>query len=385
MNLCKDLGIRYPEELSFCKPLEPGALKHNYVDQPKKKIVAVVEENGHTTTESVQPAADTNSYIPTHANNFNGSNGSLDMTSNGGQFSCTPMKQNRSNRNQSTPISSPTGTWKPANGHHKSFNDSSSSIGDYTENLASSPRIPNYDVKAKLCKPKSLVERARLNVGWLDSSLSIMEQGIRENMDLCLRFKYYTFFDLNPKYDQVRINQLYEQAKWQILNEEIDCTEEEMIMFASLQLQVVHQNDKDQPDSGIDSSSMGINADDDIDSALSELQLTLEGPDAGRESNDITNIPELKDYLRFFKPKKFTLKAYKRYWFTYKDLHLYLYKTRDDSHGAPTLAINLRGCEVTPEVILAQRKFNIKLEVPPEIGNGANTEMWIRCDNVSVL
>lgn len=75
-----------------------------------------------------------------------------------------------------------------------------------------------------------------MNVGWLDSSLSIMEQGIREFDTLCLRFKYYTFFDLNPKYDQVRINQLYEQAKWNLLNEEIDCTEEEMLMFAALQV-----------------------------------------------------------------------------------------------------------------------------------------------------
>lgn len=63
-----------------------------------------------------------------------------------------------------------------------------------------------------------------------------MEQGIRDYDTLCLRFKYYTFFDLNPKYDQVRINQLYEQAKWQLLNEEIDCTEEEMLMFAALQV-----------------------------------------------------------------------------------------------------------------------------------------------------
>lgn len=75
-----------------------------------------------------------------------------------------------------------------------------------------------------------------MNVGWLDSSLSIMEQGVREYDTLSLRFKYYTFFDLNPKYDQVRINQLYEQAKWSLLNEEIECTEEEMMMFAALQV-----------------------------------------------------------------------------------------------------------------------------------------------------
>ena len=30
-----------------------------------------------------------------------------------------------------------------------------------------------------------------------------------------------------------------ETIRWQILNEEIDCTEEEMMLFAALQLQVV--------------------------------------------------------------------------------------------------------------------------------------------------
>lgn len=71
---------------------------------------------------------------------------------------------------------------------------------------------------------------------WLDSSLSIMEQGIREYDTLLLRFKFFNFYDINPKYDSVRINMIYEQAKWAILNEEIDCTEEEMVMFAALQV-----------------------------------------------------------------------------------------------------------------------------------------------------
>jgi len=43
-----------------------------------------------------------------------------------------------------------------------------------------------------------------MNVGWLDSSLSIMEQGIQETDILLLRFKYYAFYDLNPKIDAVR-------------------------------------------------------------------------------------------------------------------------------------------------------------------------------------
>lgn len=163
-----------------------------------------------------------------------------------------------------------------------------------------------------------------MNVAWLDSSLSIMEQGVREYDTLCLRFKYYTFFDLNPKYDQVRINQLYEQAKWQLLNEELDCTEEEMLMFAALQVslarddstrlvpfnycnfyfqqfQISLQNDVQQPDSGIDTSSLDNGGDDDIDAALSELQITLEGPNGRSKGNDITHIPELTDYLRFLR------------------------------------------------------------------------------------
>ena len=53
---------------------------------------------------------------------------------------------------------------------------------------------------------------------------------------LIYRFKYYSYYDLNPKVDAVRINQIYEQARWTILNEEIDCTEEEMLLFAALQV-----------------------------------------------------------------------------------------------------------------------------------------------------
>jgi len=63
-----------------------------------------------------------------------------------------------------------------------------------------------------------------------------MEQGVKEFDTLNLRFKFYDFYDLNAKHDAVRINQIYEQAKWQLLNEELDCTEEEMLMFAALQV-----------------------------------------------------------------------------------------------------------------------------------------------------
>lgn len=38
------------------------------------------------------------------------------------------------------------------------------------------------------------------------------------------------------QYDSVRINQIYEQAKWSLLSEELECTLEEMMMFAALQV-----------------------------------------------------------------------------------------------------------------------------------------------------
>ena len=93
--------------------------------------------------------------------------------------------------------------------------------------------VANWCVDSRvICKAVVLRPCTR----WLDSSLSIMEQGVVEDATLLLRFKFYSFYDLDSNYDAVRINLLYEQAKWQILNEEIECTEEEMLLFAGLQV-----------------------------------------------------------------------------------------------------------------------------------------------------
>lgn len=104
VDLCKDLGIRYPEELSLCKPLDPMHLKKNYSEFPKRKFY--MDQNGY-----LQPAPDTNTFIP-NSNGFNGSSHSLDAP-NGGAFSCAPVSHNgtlsRSIHSNGTPISSPTG------------------------------------------------------------------------------------------------------------------------------------------------------------------------------------------------------------------------------------------------------------------------------------
>lgn len=69
-----------------------------------------------------------------------------------------------------------------------------------------------------------------------------MEQGVRDFDTLLLRFKFFSFYDLNPKYDAARINLIFEQSKWAIMNEEIDCTEEEMLMFAALQVGCLYRS-----------------------------------------------------------------------------------------------------------------------------------------------
>jgi kindlin 2 len=153
-------------------------------------------------------------------------------------------------------------------------------------------------------------------------------------------------------------------------------------LFRLSQVQVNLQASVPQPT--YDSNGATSPVEDDIDAALTDLQVTLEGSNISNGPSDITQVPELCDELRFFKPKRFTLKAFKRYWFTCRDLQLRLYKNREEAGGSesPVYVINLRGCEVTPDVHLSQGRYGIRLEVPSAEGM---TEMWIRCDNVSGL
>ncbi|RXN23284.1 fermitin family -like protein [Labeo rohita] len=194
--------------------------------------------------------------------------------------------------------------------------------------MACQPNLPPEEL-AKLFKPLTMEDKAVINAGWLDSSRSLMEQGIQENDRLLLRFKYHCFFDLNPKYDAVRITQLYEQARWAILLEEIDCTEEEMLMFASLQ-------------------------------------------------EDITDIPKLEDTLKLFRPKRLTLKPYKEYWFVFRDTTISYYKNKESANKEPIEQLHLRGCEVIPDVNVTEKKFGLKLLLPA--ADGMN-EVYIRCEN----
>uniref|UniRef100_A0A8C4EHM7 PH domain-containing protein n=1 Tax=Dicentrarchus labrax TaxID=13489 RepID=A0A8C4EHM7_DICLA len=302
-DICKTFNIRHPEELSLLrKPRDPK--------KKKKKLEEAEEDDLELEGPLLTPGSGELIIGLTDDCVFSGS-----IYSSPGLYSktMTPTYDSR----DGSPLS-PTSAW---------FGDSPLSEGNPSI-LAVSQPISSPDILVKLYKPQSLLDKAKINQGWLDSSRSLMEQDVKENEVLLLRFKYHSFFDLNPKYDAIRVNQLYEQSKWAILLEEIECTEEEMMMFAALQ-------------------------------------------------GDITSIPELADYVKVFKPKKLTLKGYKQYWCTFKDITISCYKSKEEAHGTPAHQMNLRGCEVTPDVNISGQKFNIKLLIP--VADGMN-EIWLRCD-----
>lgn len=67
------------------------------------------------------------------------------------------------------------------------------------QNLIYSPKQSISTAASGTLRPRNYPEKAALNAGWLDSSRSLLEQGIVENDFIQLRFKFLTFFDLNPK------------------------------------------------------------------------------------------------------------------------------------------------------------------------------------------
>jgi len=236
--------------------------------------------------------------------------------------------------------------------------------------LLTKSTIPSMFALNNLFRPRSLLDKAEHNTCWLDSSRCLMEQGVEENNIVLLRFKYFSFFDLNPKYDAIRINQLYEQAKWSLLCEYLDCTEEEMIMFASLQYHISKLSENADEE-------MEQNDNRDIDQALKDLEGSL-GTTSITNKGDITAVPELSHYLKFLKPKKFALRLYKKYYFIFKDTSISYFKTKEAAASLTSpQQIKLKGAEVVPDVSISEEKYVIKLFIP---GIEGMQEYWLRCD-----
>uniref|UniRef100_A0AAX7SYB7 PH domain-containing protein n=1 Tax=Astatotilapia calliptera TaxID=8154 RepID=A0AAX7SYB7_ASTCA len=342
-DICRILNIRRPEELSLLKPPDDASKKKKKKDKDseQEEIWDIdLLSGGPSGTGTLKEKDVPSSYSPFI---------SLKL---GPMYSKT-MKA----------------TYDPENGMPMS----ATSVWFGENPLAESQtNLPPAEL-AKMYQPLSLVDKAVNNAGWLDSSRSLMEQDIQDYDKLLLRFKYNVFFDINPKYDGVRITQLYEQARWSILLEEIDCTEEEMLMFASLQYRICKLTMSTEPLNNSNEPEI-----DEIEAALSNLEVTLEAGHTDKILEDITDVPELANSLRLFRPKRLTLRSYKEYWFVFKDTTISYYKNKEASSGEPIEQFHLRGCEVVPDVNVTEKKFGIKLLLP--VADGMN-EVYIRCDN----
>ncbi|VDN20732.1 unnamed protein product [Gongylonema pulchrum] len=254
----------------------------------------------------------------------------------------------------------------------------------YDMALVHSPRvIPNKEMN--VFRPQNFAEKAALNRGWLDSSRSLMEQGIFEGDLVLLRFKYMSFFDINPKYDPVRINQLYEQAKWSILLEEFDHTEEEAMLFAALQYDPVRINQLyEQAKWSILLEEFDHTEEEAMLFAALQLQATLQRDSPEPEVPEKDDVDVLLDELQLLiarptlhKPKKLAFKGFKRAYFSFRDLHLRWHQNSNDINGPPLGHVSLKGCEVIPDISLAQSKFHVKLLIPSAEGM---SEMILKCD-----
>lgn len=334
-ELCAELGIRHPEELSLLKPYE-GLRKEG-----RRSFRGKLKKRHSQSSLSSDDNLSTNSDDKTR-----GSKDSLTVPN----YNSLP-RHGYSSPNGTLNASSPVG--------YSSFTSDGSCGTIESTALASSPVSPSIEAISALFKPKTLQEKAVVNKGWMDSSRSLMAQEVAEFSTLLLRYKYYAFFDLNPKVDEVRINQLYEQAKWSILTEEVECTEEEMLTFAAIQFQVKLTSTSPQNQATSDDDN------EDIDAALNDLQATLEGSSLttpGQQKQSLTSVPEIKDYLHLVKHKTFGSKK-KKYWFVFKDTILSLFKSQEEAFGQAVQKFNLRGCEIIPDVNVNKEKFNFKVKL----------------------
>ncbi|KAA0194195.1 Fermitin family 1 [Fasciolopsis buskii] len=225
-SFCKELNIRHPEELSLSIPITKAHLKNN-LPLPTLRHAAKHANSVDARTEK----ATLRSKLSGTMSNNQGFVGAVDGVTH-----------------------SPYGTLHSSAGtmmRLQSENSLDRERLDATHFADCAFRRSAKTVFTDnwLIKPKNLVQKARLNSGWLDSSRSLLEHGIKppptgssgeETVTaptVYLNFNFYAFYYLNMKYDTVRIHQLNKQARWSILSGLLDCTEDEMIVFAAYQLQ----------------------------------------------------------------------------------------------------------------------------------------------------
>lgn len=232
-NICKELCIRHSEELSLMFPIKRDNLKYN---QPLPVIRHGVKKTGPLTSigsaRSEMPSA--------NLNGVNATNLSMTRLNESNPYLTLPYGSATLKRGQSD----------------NSLDEERIDVARFAD-CRERKNAKSVFADDWLMKPKGVIQKARMDGSWLDSSRSLMEHGIEPPVvpygefpsnlpkppTLYLRFKYYNFYDLNASYDAVRIHLLYEQARWSLLAGHIECTEDEMVVFAAYQLQAELQNE----------------------------------------------------------------------------------------------------------------------------------------------
>ncbi|CAH8530153.1 unnamed protein product [Schistosoma turkestanicum] len=323
LSICRYLNIRHPEELSLAYPIQQNDLKHsrfapNYIVDKRyhtlsntgkrstfqrsatistthgqhnktlrKESLFQINENSQVKNDYLSSEEKKNSISSRHSIHLFGPPIIRDKRRVHANCHVTTNRYSYPNAETFCQL-----TYSPVTFDFRLLNDST---------LAFSPQIHVNDAlhNGYIVRPINFLQRVRLQTIWLDSSKSLLEQGINKldsNLNLnsppintttnnhnrsnsvvltgnkridddddqkanvadvdeqqeveeqkkkgeltpklMLRFKYGTFYDLNIKYDLIRINQLYEQAKWSIISEIYEVTDEEACLFAALQSQI---------------------------------------------------------------------------------------------------------------------------------------------------
>ena len=157
------------------------------------------------------------------------------------------------------------------------------------------------------------------------------------------------------------------------------------------------------------SSNKIIDEEDDLDTALNKLEKSLDIDESTRPVNPAPELPknnyhhengngaesipnksengttkncetqQLSEYLILLKQQRYTFKKLKTYYFILGDTHyLSYFKSREESNGRPLDKINLKSCELAPDVSLSSRRFGITIKIPSPEGM---CELCIRCPN----
>jgi len=235
---------------------------------------------------------------------------------------------------------------------------------------------------------KNAQEKSYLNQFWLDSSKSLMEQNVNENDLLHLRFKYFSFYNLNAENDSVRVNQLYEQAKFSILSDEINCTEDELIHFAALQLQIYIQTKVMSETVSMKKSvykpvNIETNIDDELDKLMAQLELPLDYDNTiktTKVAKPAAAMTEIGEELEIMNAKQ-TFKKFKKFYAQLKETFISYYTSKEElvTKSAPIERFNLNGAQVLPEFDVDENKFSVLLKIPAE--GSSQKEIIVRFGN----